>query len=70
MHVIDDFILFVSSLNSTMLNIDNMVCKDQKKHVLEALEASFGFNSRLGTFRLLGLVFSCSWKENCLSTMI
>jgi hypothetical protein len=53
-----------------MLNIDNMVCKDQKKHVLEALEASFGFNSRLGTFRLLGLVFSCSWKENCLNTMI
>jgi len=36
MHVIDGFILFVSSLNSTMLNIDNMVCKDQKKHVLEA----------------------------------
>jgi hypothetical protein len=36
MHVIDDFILFVSSLNSTILSIDNMVCKDQKKHVLEA----------------------------------
>jgi len=36
MHVIDDFVLFVSSLNSTILNIDNMVCKDKKIHVLEA----------------------------------
>jgi hypothetical protein len=29
MHVIDDFMLFVSYLNSTMLGIGNVVCKDQ-----------------------------------------
>jgi hypothetical protein len=33
MHVIDDLILFVSSLDSTMLGIGNVVCEDQKLFV-------------------------------------
>jgi hypothetical protein len=36
MHVIDNLKLFVSSLDSTMLSIDNMVCKNQKQHFLKA----------------------------------
>ena len=30
MHVIDDLMLFASSLNSNMLGIGNVVCKDKK----------------------------------------
>jgi len=33
MHVIDDLMVFVSSLDSTMLSIGNMVCEDQKQCV-------------------------------------
>jgi hypothetical protein len=33
MHVIDDLMLFVSSLDSTMLSIGNVVCEDQKQCV-------------------------------------
>jgi hypothetical protein len=43
MHVIDDLILFINSLDSSMFGISNVVCEDQKQHVLEALKASFGF---------------------------
>jgi len=31
MHVIDDLMLFVSSLDSSMLGIDNVICEDQKQ---------------------------------------
>jgi hypothetical protein len=37
MHVIDDLILFVSSLDSSMLGIDNVVCRT-KNSVFRGLE--------------------------------
>jgi hypothetical protein len=33
MHVIDDLLLFASSLDSTMLGIGNVICEDQKLYV-------------------------------------
>jgi hypothetical protein len=32
---VDDLMLFVSSLDSTMLNISNIVLEDKKQHVSE-----------------------------------
>jgi hypothetical protein len=58
MHVIDVFMLFVSSLDLIMLSIGNVIC-DDKKHVSEAQEASSGFSSRLRIYGLLGLVSLC-----------
>jgi len=34
-YVIDNLILFVSFLDLTMLSISNVICDDQKQHVLE-----------------------------------
>jgi hypothetical protein len=36
MHVIDDLMLFVSSMDSTILSIGNVICEDQRQHVSEA----------------------------------
>jgi hypothetical protein len=36
MHVIDVFMLFVSSLDLIMLSIGNVICDDKKQHVSEA----------------------------------
>jgi hypothetical protein len=36
MHLIDDLILFASSLDLTMLSIDNMVFEEQKQYVSKA----------------------------------
>jgi hypothetical protein len=57
MHVIDVFMLFVSSLDLIMLSIGNVICDDKKQHVSEAQEASSGFSSRLRIYGLLGLVW-------------
>jgi len=59
MHVIDVFMLFVSSLDLIMLSIGNVICDDKKQHVSEAQEASSGFSSRLRIYGLLGLVSLC-----------
>jgi hypothetical protein len=36
MHYIDDLMLFINYLDSTMFSIDNVICEDQKQYVLEA----------------------------------
>jgi len=45
MHVIDDLMLFVSSLDSTMLGISNVVCGDQKQCVWRPKMPNMGFSN-------------------------
>jgi len=45
MHVVDDLMLFVSSLDSTMLGIGTVVCGDQKQCVQRPKMPNMGFSS-------------------------
>ena len=43
MRVIDDLMLFVSSLNSIMLGIGNVICDDQNHYVQRPKRPNLGF---------------------------
>jgi hypothetical protein len=68
MHDFDDLIFFISSFDSNMFDISNVVREDQKQCGLRLGRPFLGFNSVLGFCRLLGNILHVL-KKNIVLTL-